>query len=637
MLKPRDMALELLEYKLNDFQAQRQVQGGLSSLWELYEYLCLELNTLSTDQRKRVDEIGRSLRWMNETAVPKPLAPTFDALVFESFAELALSDEFSPSSTSTVELAPEPPKETLSPEQHQERLILQKLAQQVFDYDLENLLRQLAVHYRVERDRLTARLLYCLLQNLERYASTSDFASDTQLVRFKVVQPMVPLQDPLASFNSVETILILLQEIVESVMALGYQGKYKELRLSRHQALDYLKKMAMAVARDPYAGSFSALAVKGFSAQEIRLAISQLEREGLREHERIQRRQELEERLRLATANERKNREFFVKEVQLFASLLEDFFSKLEPYLPMRVGGRSSDPQLMGGVLFAENPALNIQTVPKAAKAVTVRIKGPVRFMLSGQDIAIMGSKEASSLFVGGREVGLDKQQHLAVGHYSISIFREADYLHIRLQEEHRSIAALTLEALAIMEVTHSRYAQQLLKVIKAASNVVIGEPQEVVVQAIWRLAEMSAHVPNRQQMLDRLLKGAARAEGESIPEEVLSEVAMRFFAAIVPAQDLNAVLGAVAKHQVVVQRLADDPITVSLAGQSLTLRLYKAKATETTAAVDSVVVLQPGRVLGTFSSYLLVPFLKGTLLCVRSGMDVATIFIEKVVDATRV
>ncbi len=637
MLKPREMALELLEYKLNDFQAQRQIPGGLASLWELYEYLCLELNSLTLEQRKRIDEVGRTLRWMNETAVQsKPLAPTFDALVFETFSELSLSDEFSLSATSTAELAPEPIKETLNSEQHQERLILQKLAQQVFDCDLEVFLQQLAVHYRVERDRSTARLLYCLLQNLGRYASTSDFASDVQLMRFKVREPMVALQDPLASFNNVETILSVLQELVIGINALGYQGNYKELKLPRHQSLDYLKRMAMAVARDPYAGSFSVMAVKGFNGQEIRAAINQLEKEGLREPERSVKRQELEERLRLATANERKNREFFAKEVQCFATLMEDFFSKLEPYLSSRVGGRSSDPQLSGGVLFAENPALNISAVPKEAKAVTVKVKGPVRFMLSGQDIAVMGSKEMSSLFIAGREVVLSKTQSLNIGRYTVNTFFESGYLHIRLQEEHRSLAALTAEALAILEVIHSSYREPLLKVIKAASNVVIGEPQEIVAQAIWRLAEMSAQVPNRKQMLDRLLKGAARAEEVLVPDEVLSEIALRIHAAIVPSQDFKQVLGGAGKIQVALQKLSDDPVTVSLAGQSLTLRLYKTKATETMTAVESVVVLQPGRVLGTFSSYLMLPFLKGTLLCVRSGLDVAAIFMEKTPAALR-
>jgi hypothetical protein len=204
------------------------------------------------------------------------------------------------------------------------------------------------------------------------------------------------------------------------------------------------------------------------------------------------------------------------------------------------------------------------------------------------------------------------------------------------LQEEHRSLAALTSEALVILEVTQSSHRDQLLRVIKAASNVVIGEPQEIVSQAIWRLAEMSAHVPNRKQMLDRLFKGAARAEEVLIPEDILTKVAQRFYAAIVPSQDFKQVLESVGKSQVVVQKLAEDPITVNLAGQSLTLRFYRAKATETMAAVESVVVLQPGRVLGTFSSYLMLPFLKGTLLCVRSGMDVAAVFIEKKAEATR-
>jgi hypothetical protein len=638
MMKPRDMALELLEYKINDFQGQRQVQGGVSSLWELYDYLCTELTILTPEQRKRVDEIGRTLGWMNETNVQaKPLAKTFEALVFESFADLEINDEPVLSATSTSETEAMLVKETLSSEQRQEQLALQKLAQQVFQYDLEVFLQQLAVHYRVERDRLTARLLYCLMQNLGRYASTSDFANDSQLTRFKVVQPMVAQQDPLASFNGVETILALLQEVVDIISSLGHQGNYKDLKLPRHQAFTYLKRMALATARDPYAGSFSLLAVKGFNPHDIRAAITQLDKEGLREQERALKRQELEDRLRLATANERKNREFFIKEVQFFTTLMEDFFSKLEPYLSSRVGGRSSDPQLMGGVLFAENAALNLNSVSKEAKSVTVKLKGPVRFSLSGVDIAVMGSKEAQSLFIAGREIPLEEKQILDLGRYKINTFYTSGYLHLRLQEERRSLAALASEALAILEVVHSPHCDALLKVIKAASNVVIGEPQEIVAQSIWRFAEMSAQVPNRKQMLDRLLKGAARAEELSIPDEVLSNLAQRFYAAMMPSQDLKQVLDSTHKNQAVMHKLSDDPITVTIAGQSLTLRFYKSKATETMTSVESVVVLQPGRVLGTFSSYLILPFLKGTLLCLRSGMDVALVYCDKVATPARV
>jgi hypothetical protein len=57
---------------------------------------------------------------------------------------------------------------------------------------------------------------------------------------------------------------------------------------------------------------------------------------------------------------------------------------RLERHLPARVGGRAPGPRLMGGVLFAVNPALRWEKVPAGAEAVTLRITGPVRGSPSG-------------------------------------------------------------------------------------------------------------------------------------------------------------------------------------------------------------------------------------------------------------
>jgi hypothetical protein len=640
MLKPRDMALELLEYKMSDLQSERNVSGGIASAWELYDYLCVEMNQLNHDQRKRLEEFGRHLRFLSETSGQvKVLADTFEALVIESFPELSSTDV--PMSSSTDYASAEyastlpPPKQTLTPEQQDEQRVLKDLAKQVWNHDLELVLQQIAVQYRVERDRLSARLLYALGRNLDSYVSTPDFVKDAQLTSFQVTEPMPELQDPLVSFSSAETIVALLQEFVDTVFSLGYEGQYKDLKLPRPQVLEYLKRMALAVARDPYAGYFSLLARKGVNSQQIRAAIEQLPKEALRPDERQQKRQELESKLQVTIANERKQRDFFMQETQQFVLLIEEFFAKITPHLPARVGGKASDPQLTGGVLFAESAALGLKAVPKEAKSVTVRIRGPVRFLLSGIDIAVMGVKGAFSLYVGGKEYGLESLQAIDLGKQKLFAFYKDQYLHLKLHDEVRSLATTLAEALAVFEVLRSPQRDGLLKILKAASNVTTGEPQEVVAQALARLREVSGQAPNRKPVIDGLLRGAAKAEGVVLPDSAFAPVVQRFVSALtVTPQDVQRVLDNSDKSLSSIHKLGNDPITLNLGGQSLTLRLYRGKNDE---GLESVVVLQPGRVLGTFSSYLLLPFLTGTLVCVRSGSELAILYFDKVPMVARV
>jgi hypothetical protein len=639
MLKPREMALELLEYKMSDLQNEKHVSGGIASAWELYDYLCVEMNLLNGEQRKRLEDFGRTLRYISETpGQTKVLADTFEALVIESFPEITSTDiPVSPALHNAAMRgeAPPPPKQTLTPEQQDEQRILKDLAKQVWNHDLDLILQQMAVQYRVEKDRMTARLIYAVTRNLERYASTPEFAKDTQLTSFQITEPVAELQDPLVSFNSAETVLALLQEFVETVFSLAHEGQHKDLKLPRNQVLDYLKRMGLVVARDPYAGYYSLLARKGVNSQQIRAAIEQLPKEPLRPDERQQKRQELESRLATAVANERKQRDFFLQETQQFIALVEDFFAKLTPHLPVRVGGKASDPQLPGGVLFSETPALSLKVVPKEAKAVTVRVRGPVRFLLSGVDVAVMGVKSAYSLYVGGKEFGLEPFQMIALGKQKLFAFYKDQYLHLKLHDEVRSLATTLAEALAVFEVLRSPQRDGLLKTLKAASNVTTGEPQEVVAQALTRFREVSGQAPNRKSVIDGLLRGAAKAEGVVLPDSTFIPVVQRFVSALtVTSQDVQRVLDNSDKTLSSIHKLGDDPITLNLGGQSLTLRLYKGKNDE---GLESVVVLQPGRVLGTFSSYLLLPFLTGTLLCVRSGSELAVLYFDKVPMVARV
>src|SRR5690606_460055 len=125
----------------------------------------------------------------------------------------------------------------------------------------------------------------------------------------------------------------------------------------RAMSLDYVKRAALAVARDPYAGKLGLLAAKGPNSEQLRLAIQELAKERLPEAERLRQRNALEQRLKAALAFERNQQQLFRQDVERFTGLVEALFERIGRHLPRSVGGQAGGPQLRGGVLFAVNPA----------------------------------------------------------------------------------------------------------------------------------------------------------------------------------------------------------------------------------------------------------------------------------------
>src|SRR5690606_13842814 len=128
-------------------------------------------------------------------------------------------------------------------------------------------------------------------------------------------------------------------------------------------------------------------------------------------------------------------------------------FERLADYLPTKVGGRAGGAQLEGGVLFGVNPALRADHIGPATTDVTVRLVGPVRLSLQGHDFAFAGVGAARTLFVDGREVDLSGSTVVQLGHERLGVFREGDYVHLRLRDEGRSIAVRLVEALVVLHV----------------------------------------------------------------------------------------------------------------------------------------------------------------------------------------
>lgn len=641
MLKLEQVALELLEYKLGDIQSQRQVRGGISSAWELYHFLAKEIALVPDADRKRIDAAGRALRMLSETPKkPRRVLDTFEALVIDDpvpvrTAEPTLSLDTSHAidmAVPDIAVDSEPVIET-DPEVHEEQQVLQRLARQVWWSEMDSVIQELAVQCRAEKDRSTARLLYAVSRNLEIYAKSTHFSSDINLSRFKVAEAVPERGDPLISLNSLDTLSDLIREVIEITMTLGTErSTFGRLDVMPDQSVSYLRRFALAVARDPYAGDLSVIDRKGPNSEQLRLAIQELLKEPMREDQRQRQRKELEERLRLTLAHERQQREAFQQDVRVFTEAANAFFDRLERYLPARVGGEAGEPQLRGGVLFAVNPALQIKAVPREATAVTVHLKGPIRFVLDGINLAITGSGRAQFLFVAGKEHALQPRMRIRSGPKSVLAIMEGQYLYLQVKTEVQPLASVMAEALVVLYVLRSDNRDELLLVLRTAANISVAEPQELIMQALGRLAEMSARAPSRRQALEGLIRGAAKARRVTLSDNVIMGLVQRLYTAITAsADDLEMVLAASDATESTVQPLSDEPLNVTIGAQPLTIRKYSRRGSE---VGDSVVVMLPGRVLGSFTTHLVQPFPGGALICVRSDEEIACLFFPQVVLA---
>ncbi len=613
MLRLESLAVELLEYKAAEYRATRQVKGGNKSLWDLVAMLSQERERLSVEERRRFDAATESLQAFSENHRGSSVAPA------------SLGDLFLESEESVVLESDEAPRPPETPAEREEHAILQRLARRVWWDDLDAFVQQIATSWRSQRDRYAARLMFGTLQNLERNSSRENFGRDVHLRQFKVVEPIPPLTDPLVSLSDVDSLAEIARDIINLIMTLGQPGSpYPQLEVAESGALAYVRQAAMLVASDPYAGRPAALDPRLPSSKQLRLAISELSKERLPEEQRAAQRRELERRLAEALEMERSERQAFHRDAALLQDVVHTFFERLADYLPTKVGGRAGGAQLEGGVLFGVNPALRADHIGPATTDVTVRLVGPVRLSLQGHDFAFAGVGAARTLFVDGKEVDLGGSTVVQLGHERLGVFREGDYVHLRLRDEGRSIAARLAEALVVLHVLTSPQRDDLLTVAKVIANSVRGEPQELIVQALARANQLSLRAPDRRQALDGLWRGAARATDVDLSSEAITVLVDKIMDAVsLDPNDLNGALARVNAQETAFYTLTGEPLTVELAGQKITVRQYRGRSRQ---SQESLVAMLPGQVLGSFTDYLLAPLGAGTLLFVRGDTDLAVL-----------
>lgn len=628
MLNLERLALELLEYKVEDLRQKRASRGAAVDPWDLYRHLAAESASLAPADRARLDKAGRALRRYGAPhgaakAERRPAA--FDDLTLGDLPDMP---DLGTGAGAVAAPTPTPVAVdvALDPAEREEQEALHRLAKRVWWEDVDGFVYRVAASLRAERERASARLLFATVRNLARHAKSTQASDDLELRGFRVLEPIPGMDDPLLSLNDVDSLAELVREVVEAVMQIGRrEGDYRGLELPAGAALGYVRRVATAVARDPYAGEISLHKPRGPSSAQLKVALQELAKERLPDDQRRQQRQELEQRLQQTLAYERNLRAMYQQDVLRFGELVDAFFDRLVGYLPREVGGEASDPRLQGGVLFAENPALRLREVPPGATSLTVHLKGPVRFKLAGVDVAVAGSPPALSLFVAGQEAPLRPQQAVQVGPRRLQAFHEGRYLHLRIEEEDRSLATQVAEALAIHLVLRSEHREPLLTMLKLAANTVVGEAQDVVRRAIARVAEVTATAPDRRVAVERYLEGSARAVGASLPEALLARLTRFVHRAItIGPTELDAVLGELPGAVAEVYQLTGEPLSIGLGGVSVTVRQYRGRDPNSR---ESLVAMLPGKTLGSFTDSLIEELPNGTLICVRGDQELAAIF----------
>jgi len=621
MLTMERLALELLEFKVDALAKQRVVRGGVPELWAMQRLVQKGTAKLDTGERVRFDEVSRRLRALADlpSSSSRRRPADLDSLRLDGDVHSLHADL----------LDTERPEAQPSPEIRREQQVLTTLAERVWRDEFDEVLARLAAGWRAERDRLTPRLIYTTMRNLRRHGEGRDSVLDASLRGFRVVEPLAEPEDPLVSLSDLDALAEVGRDLVQVILSLGGPASpFPRLEIPAAQALPFVRNAMLAVAQDPYAGRLTAIVRRGATTKELRNAMMELAKERLPEAQRAVLRRDLEARLSEALAFERHSRQTFQRDVARNVEATHALFERLERHLPARVGGAAPPPRLGGGVLLAVSPALRWDRVPQGADALTLRMAGPVRFTIGGHEVAVMGTGESRTLFVDERPHPLAPSLTIPIERGELRVDREEEYLHLRWEDAGKALAAQLAEALVQAFVLGHERHPTLIEVLAGIAGLVGGTTDDVVERAIARAADITARAPNRRAALEGLLRGAASAVGAGdLGDHVVLGLVQRLQAAIsVEPGDLAGLLEREDESDGAVFPLTDEPITADVGPLKLTVRRYRPR---TKSVREQLVVMLPGRVVGSFSDSMVESVPGGVLVAARGESEVALVFLR--------
>jgi hypothetical protein len=623
MLKIERMALELLEFKVDALAKQRTVRGGVSDLWALQRAVERGVGGLDSDERDRLADVSRRLRALAElpTTSNRRPATDLDALRIDGGQRDGVDHD--------ALLDTEAPRARPTAEAGQEQQVLLRLAERIWREELDESLARLAAAWRAERDRLTPRLIYTTMRNLRRHAEQRDAAVDASLRGFRVVEPLAEPEDPLVSLSDLDSLAEVGRDLVQLILTLGTPASpLPRLEIPAAQALPFVRQAMLTVAQDPYAGRLSPIVRRGPTTTELRTAMMELAKERLPEAQRAVQRRELEVRLGEALAFERHARQTFQRDVGRHVEAVQALFERLDRHLPARVGGSAPPPRLAGGVLMGMSTALRWERVPQGADALTLRMVGPVRFTLGGQEVAVMGAGESRTLFVNEVPHPLSSRLVVSLPGGALHVDRDGEYLHVRWRDGGRSLAAHLAEALVqAYALSHDRHAD-LLEVLSGVAGLAGGIPENVVARPLTPAGEVTAKAPNRRAAIEGLVRGAAAAVGANdLDDHVLLGLVQRLQAAMtVEAGDLAGLLEREEDSDGAVHPVSEDPVTADVGTLKLTVRSYRPRSKSARA---QLVVMLPGQVVGSFTETMVESVRGGVLVGARGEDEFALVFLR--------
>jgi hypothetical protein len=647
-----DLALELFEYKMDDLRHRRAVRGGADSVWALRRQLQGMVERLDPAKRERFRLLSRELgerEGGRGTPAGHDEAPGFGDLVIggrgdeapmevgearvggtslDLEATLETGEDEAPMLAGPASVVP------ANEAEKREQEALHRLAQRVFGRELDRFAEGLAAAWRAERERTTARLLYATLRNLERYKKQDAFVRDVNLRQFRVVEPVPARVDPLVSLSDVDSLAVIAREVVDAILYLRDGSPAPQI--DRKESLDYVRRVALAVAKDPYAGKRAASEPRGPTASELRTALRDLARERLPDWQRQSRREDLEARLRERHDIEREQRAMFRRDTARFADYVEAFFTRLAQLLPRSVGGAAEEPQLVGGVLFAVSQALRRSDLPVDAHAVTIRMAGPVRLPFAGRELTVTVEGSGRHLYAGDTEIPLDDDHVTEIGGDEIETFVEGDYLHVRVRESGGSLAARVAEAATTLHVLTGPDRDAHLAVLRMLVPGAPGQPADLVIEALRRAAQVVGKAPKRREALMRLMSGAARAIGHEIEQTWLQGFVQRAHLAMTAkpeqlpeALSMLTMVDASAEEPIVVP-FSGEPVDVTVGGRTITVRRYGVRGG------DHLVAMLPGQVIGAFREHLVEKLGPGTFVCVHGEQQLVIAYLPAATISTQ-
>ena len=227
--------VELYEYKVDDTLQARTPKGGTRSLRELRDLLATAPLAGATLRRFRMAD--RALRGKPEVVTEKTdllseePQPTSNLEMGLAVGEADLIS-MSMSGFETVDV-----NEAALDE---EGMILRALADAAWRAEFTEELLGQSMRLRNESGRNTSRGVFAMMQNLEQYAESSDFGSDLNLAKFKVISKVPVIDDPLATFSSPEVIENMLGDFIQKLLEMG-RG-HPNLHLPTSETLAYLRR-----------------------------------------------------------------------------------------------------------------------------------------------------------------------------------------------------------------------------------------------------------------------------------------------------------------------------------------------------------------------------------------------------------